>query len=727
MNPNYWIGVAFVALFWPPGWVTAQAPLPPDPDYYGIRQWGQSYFDTDSRLLPVVDIAAHGQWSGVVRSDGRLFVQGQDYPGVCRAPAGVFASVALGDSVAFGVRPDGTVAQWGANAVWAIPVLPSGAAYTSVAAGNYHRVLGRSDGVVVAIGQNQFGQLLAPTLASGEVVTKAVASWNHSAVLTSNGRVLAWGDNAQGQCTVPPLPQGMTYTDLACGFGHMLAVRSDGALVGWGGNAFGEAVAPSLPPGRSYLKCAAGSQWSVAWRSDGQLVAWGRSGLEGNLMTPTAPPGVGLVKLVAGDEHGVALWSDGSVSGWGQESYFACRQPSPSRGNSAAVNGDRFLGVSCGSQHTLVLRADGTAEGYGNNAGFVCDVPQLPTGVTYTKVRAGQYLSAALRSDGQLVVWGLGPASQLPVPPLPVGVTYVDVDLGDQHVVALRSDGMVVAFGGNGSGQSMVPALPPGMTYVAIDANYLYSSLVRSDGTLVYFGTGGALTRGASVPGRVYVDSLQQMGLRDDGVVETSATASIANPWGVYVVDFDSKDSCVLLRRSDGQIVFVFVGSPQSSDVVPELEPGTSYLDVSGGNGNNAAARVGSTCFYVGMVPGCSGSRPASKLVPRDTPRIGRTLEVTLFDLPNDIAVMGMGFQSLPVPVDLGFLGMPGCSLAISVDAVLGLVGQGGKGKWQLPIPNQPALVGVHFYNQALVMDLGAGNSFGAVMSDAMEGVVGYP
>jgi hypothetical protein len=46
---------------------------------------------------------------------------------------------------------------------------------------------------------------------------------------------------------------------------------------------------------------------------------------------------------------------------------------------------------------------------------------------------------------------------------------------------------------------------------------------------------------------------------------------------------------------------------------------------------------------------------------------------------------------------------------------------------WTLPIPDSPSLVGVLFYNQALVLDINAGNPFGAVVSDAMEGVVGYP
>jgi hypothetical protein len=45
---------------------------------------------------------------------------------------------------------------------------------------------------------------------------------------------------------------------------------------------------------------------------------------------------------------------------------------------------------------------------------------------------------------------------------------------------------------------------------------------------------------------------------------------------------------------------------------------------------------------------------------------------------------------------------------------------------FRLPIPGVPALVGLKFYNQALVLDPGAGNVIGAVVSEAAEGVVGY-
>jgi alpha-tubulin suppressor-like RCC1 family protein len=705
----------------------AQATPVPATSYWGIRQWGQTYFDTDSRLLPVVDIAANGQHSAVLRVDGRLFVQGQDYAGLCRAPAEPFVAMVLADRDTFAIRPDGTVAQWGEGSgmgPFAIPSLPPGISYTEIAVGFLHRILLRSDGVTLALGDNFYGQLNVPALPMGVVPVRLAANTDHSAMLTNVGSVLAWGDNAEGQCNVPTLPAGVVYTDVCCGFAHMLALRSDGNLAAWGSNFAGETSVPALPTGCVYLKCAAGNGWSVAWRSDGQLIAFGANGVEGNLDVPSPPTGSTLVKLAVGDWHGLALWSDGTVTGWGQTSYFPYQQPHPRRANASPSEGDRFAGVSPGFAHTLVLRADGTAEGYGNNAGFVCDVPQLPNGVVYTKVRAGNFVSGALRSDGQLIVWGLGPMVGA-VPPLPAGRTYVDFDMAGAHAVALRSDGVAVAFGSNTSGQCNLPILPVGITYTQVDASGLMSGLLRSDGNVAFCGALGSGVRAPGVVGRVYVEVLARLGRRDDGVVEGPGLTVPVLPWGVYFVQMGNFTGQLLLRRSDGRIDRV--GNNVSDAVVPSLEPGSSYLEIGSGADDTVAARVGSTCVYVGIVPGCAGSRPATRLVPYDTPRIGRPLKVTLFDLPNDIAVLGMSFQRLPTPVDLGFLGMPGCSLAISPDAVLGIVGQGGKAKWQLPIPDQPSLVGVRFYNQAIVLDVGAGNPFGAVMSDAMEGVVGYP
>jgi hypothetical protein len=129
--------------------------------------------------------------------------------------------------------------------------------------------------------------------------------------------------------------------------------------------------------------------------------------------------------------------------------------------------------------------------------------------------------------------------------------------------------------------------------------------------------------------------------------------------------------------------------------------------------------------LFVGYAPGCAGSLPAARLVPRDTPKIGRTLEVTVFDLPANLAFMVFGFSSSP-PTPLASFGMPGCDRHVSVDGAVLLLGQDQQAKYRLPIPDSPALVGVRFYNQAVVVDPPA-NALGAVMSDAAEGVIGRP
>jgi hypothetical protein len=254
---------------------------------------------------------------------------------------------------------------------------------------------------------------------------------------------------------------------------------------------------------------------------------------------------------------------------------------------------------------------------------------------------------------------------------------------------------------------------------------------LRSDGTVFRAGFAGSGFMASTVAGAPLVNA-NAGAVRLDGTVQLQPSAASLTvpplPWGHYYVDTDS-DNALYLRRSDGQVISLFfppAAFMPPAFVVPPLEPGTSYLEVIAGP-DKVSARVGGTCTYTGVTPGCSGSRPATRLVPRDTPRIGRTLEVTLFDLPENIAIMGMGWQQLVTPLDLGVLGMTGCSLAISVDGAVGLVGQGHRARWSLPIPDQASLLGLRFYNQALVLDTSAPNSFLAVMSDAMQGVVGWP
>ena len=67
---------------------------------------------------------------------------------------------------------------------------------------------------------------------------------------------------------------------------------------------------------------------------------------------------------------------------------------------------------------------------------------------------------------------------------------------------------------------------------------------------------------------------------------------------------------------------------------------------------------------------------------------------------------------------------MPGCMQYASIEFAFTLLNSGGMATWELPIPNNPALIGLTFYTQALVFDFGV-NLLGAVVSNAGEGVIG--
>src|SRR5262245_54234235 len=66
------------------------------------------------------------------------------------------------------------------------------------------------------------------------------AGGGHTVVRRSDGSVVAWGDNLDGQCNVPALPPGLSYVEVAAGGLHTVARRSDGSVVACGYNANGQ-------------------------------------------------------------------------------------------------------------------------------------------------------------------------------------------------------------------------------------------------------------------------------------------------------------------------------------------------------------------------------------------------------------------------------------------------------------------------------------------------------
>ena len=121
----------------------------------------------------------------------------------------------------------------------------------------------------------------------------------------SDGSVVAWGDNTYGQNNVPPLPSGLSYVEIDAGYSHAVARGDDGSIVAWGNNGSGQTDVPALPAGLSYVEVAAAAYHTVARRSDGSVVAWGNNSY-GQTDVPALPAGMSYVEISTGDSFTIA-------------------------------------------------------------------------------------------------------------------------------------------------------------------------------------------------------------------------------------------------------------------------------------------------------------------------------------------------------------------------------------------------------------------------------------
>ncbi|MCA8950722.1 MAG: hypothetical protein KDE27_14565, partial [Planctomycetes bacterium] len=503
--------------------------------------------------------------------------------------AGIFHSLAR--------RSDGSVVAWGDNSFGQtiVPALPAGLSYVEVAAGAYHSLARRSDGSVVAWGRNTFGQAdVPPDLLPAH--TAITGGELHGLALQSDGRITAWGSNTYGQLDVPHLAPGQRYTAVAAGYRHSLALQSDGEVVGWGDDSAGQATVPALPSGMTYVAIAAGRFHSMGLRSDGSLVGWGNS-----QTVPALAPGLSYVAVdtASGGYWNVALVSDGSLRAFG---YNGTGQVSQ------APTGTGFVEVSAGIGHGVARRGDGTLVAWGDDSDG--QVSQLPTG-TFSQLGSGWQHSVALRRDGQLVAWGVqGAPGPTAVTPAPDGFEYVEVAAGSSNSYGRYARrGVYLPTAGTGEVQWSAQFLTPDTTSQTIyDSSHFATQgivtpveidrieLRRSGGVTnapqtwpdvsIYLGYSATdytapSTTLASNRGPGY-------GLVYSGAVTaTSASGQRPNDW-VITVELDSTFTYDPMRGEDLLVELVAgPGSPVmmlASTVIPSFHQCRSVLQVGGGS-----------------------------------------------------------------------------------------------------------------------------------------------
>jgi hypothetical protein len=295
-------------------------------------------------------------------------------PGVSGAVA-----VAAGRHAYFALRADGTVLAWGRDNLAQLGNGPDGRAGRDEP--------GDCDGI------NGFCRISPAQVPGATDVISIAAGEDFVLALRSDGTVLAWGDDQFGQTATPPsleeerhptsdngpcfcTPNPVTVPGvsgavaIAAGDNSAFALRADGTVVGWGRNDAGqigtgiaspESGCECLPPtpvaGLSGADMLSARSFGGIARSGAGLQAWpqfvaseSEEGESALVPQPITIGGTAGVLAVSGDNE-LALQPDGTVSRFvGQEDFAPAAVP--------VVSAETILGISGASGVAGAGRSD---------------------------------------------------------------------------------------------------------------------------------------------------------------------------------------------------------------------------------------------------------------------------------------------------------------------------------------------------------------------------------
>jgi alpha-tubulin suppressor-like RCC1 family protein len=251
---------------------------------------------------------------------------------------------------------------------------------TMIVAGYEHTIGLRSDGTVLAVGNNTYEQC---NVGAWTDIVQVAAGLGHTVGVRSDGTVVAVGHNKYEQCEVGG------WTDIiqvATGFEHTVGVKSDGTAVAVGWNGQGECDVGSWT---GIIEAAAGSYHTVGLKSDGTVVAVGLD-LWGQCDVGTWTD---IIQVAAGMRHSIGLKANGTVVAVGDNLYGRCDV-----GDWANI-----VQVAGWGAHTVGLKSGGTVLAVGYNEYGQCNVGSW---TDITQVGAGAFHTVGVTSSGAVLAVG---------------------------------------------------------------------------------------------------------------------------------------------------------------------------------------------------------------------------------------------------------------------------------------------------------------------------------
>ena len=256
------------------------------------------------------------------------------------------------------------------------------------------------------------------------------AGWSHTAALKTDGTVIAVGDNDDGQCDVSD------WTDIvaiSARSSQTVGLKADGTVVAVGEGSYGTYDKCAIFDWTDIVAISAGNDHIVGLKADGTVVATGRnSSGQCNVSDWTD-----IVAISAGGWYTVGLKADGTVLAVGDNSYGQC----------GVTDWTGIVAICTGVAETVGLKADGTVVVAYDYNDDLCD---LSDWTSVAAISAGLRYAVGLKADGTAVAAGNNDDGQCNVFGW---TDIIAISAGYDYAIGLKADGTVVAVGNNEYGQ----------------------------------------------------------------------------------------------------------------------------------------------------------------------------------------------------------------------------------------------------------------------------------
>lgn len=279
-----------------------------------------------------------------------------------------------------------------------------------------HTVALKTDGTVVAVGDNEYGQC---DVSEWTDIVAISGTDTNTVGLKADGTVVVAGDNEEGQCNVSD------WTDIMaiCSGIPTVGLKTDGTVITTRDREI------KVSDWTNIAEICKENGRIVGLKTDGTVVATGFN-RDGQC---DVSGWTDIVAISAGLRHTAGLKADGTVVAVGDNYHGQCD----------VSNWTDIVAISAGGQHTVGLKADGTVVAVGENHEGQCNVSGWTDIVS---IWASAWNTVGLKADGTVVAVGDNDDGQCNVSYWR-DIVAISTEIG--HTVGLKANGTVVVAGDN--------------------------------------------------------------------------------------------------------------------------------------------------------------------------------------------------------------------------------------------------------------------------------------